>query len=57
LVEQMIGIHQIAFRDWAHHAISLEEFKNQSLCGFYIALAADAVDDFRDNLAAELKKL
>ena len=57
LVEQMIGNHQIAFRDWAHHVISLEELKKQSLCGFYIALAADAVDDFRENLAAKLKKL
>jgi AcrR family transcriptional regulator len=57
LVEQMIGNHQIAFRDWAHHVISLEELRKLSLCGFYIALAADAVDDFRDDLAAELKKL
>ena len=57
LVEQMIGSHQIAFRDWAHHAISLEQLVQQSLAGFYIALAADAVDDFRDSLAARLKKL
>lgn len=57
LVEQMIRNHQIAFRDWAHHVISLEELRKQSLCGFYIALAADAVDDFRNDLAAELKKL
>ena len=57
LVEQMIRSHQIAFRDWAHHVISLEELRKQSLCGFYIALAADAVDDFRINLAAELRKL
>jgi len=57
LIEQMIGNHQIAFRDWAHHVISLEELKKQSLRGFYIALAADAVDDFRDNLAAKLKNL
>jgi len=57
LVEQMIRNHQVAFRDWAHHVISLEELRKQSLSGFYIALAADAVDDFRNDLAAELKKL
>ena len=57
LVVQMTCTHQIAFRDWAHHAISLEEFKNQSLCGFYVALAADAVDSFRDSLAAKLESL
>jgi len=57
LIVQMTCTHQIAFRDWAHHAISLEEFKNQSLCGFYVALAADAVDGFRDSLAAKLENL
>lgn len=57
LVEQMIGNHQVAFRDWAHHVISLDELEKQSLRGFYIALAADAVSGFRDNLAVRLKKL
>lgn len=57
LVEQMIGNHQMAFRDWAHREILLEDLSKQSLRGFYIALAADAVDDFRDSLVAELKKL
>jgi len=57
LVEQMVGNHQVAFRDWAHHVISLEDLRKQSLAGFYIALAADAVDDFRDSLAASLKNL
>lgn len=57
LVEQMISNHQIAFRDWAHRLISLEEFRRQSLCGFYIALAADAEDAYRDRIAARLKQL
>ena len=57
LVELMIGNHQIAFRDWAHRVISLEELRKQTLSGFYITLAADAEDDYRDRLAAKLKKL
>jgi AcrR family transcriptional regulator len=57
LVEQMISSHQIAFRDWAHHAISLEQLGKQSLAGFYIALAADAVDEFRAELTESLARL
>jgi hypothetical protein len=57
LIEQMIGNHQMAFRDWAHRVISLEELSRQSLRGFYIALAADAREDYRDRIAAELRKL
>lgn len=57
LVEQMISNHQIAFRDWAHRVIDLEGLRRQSLRGFYIALAADAVDDYRERLVAGLRKL
>lgn len=57
LVEQMIGNHQIAFRDWAHRVIPLEGLRKQSLRGFYLALAADAVDDYRARLVTELEKL
>ena len=57
LVEQMISNHQVAFRDWAHRIISLQELKAQSLRGFYIALAADAVDEFRDRIVRELREL
>lgn len=57
LVEQMIGIHQIAFRDWAHRVISLEELSRQSLRGFYVALAADAEDAYRDRIVAALGRL
>ena len=54
LIEQMIGTHQVAFRDWAHRVISLEELKQLSLSGFYITLAADAVDTFRHQLVKKL---
>jgi AcrR family transcriptional regulator len=57
LVEQMIGVHQVAFRDWAHRVISLEELGRQSLRGFYVALAADAEDGYRDRIAAALRRL
>ena len=57
LVEQMVGNHQVAFRDWAHHVISLEELRKQSLAGFYIALAADAVDSYRTDINKALREL
>ena len=57
LVEMIIGNHQVAFRDWAHHVISLDELKKQSLRGFYIALAADAVDEFRAEVTEALTRL
>jgi len=57
LVEQMIGNHQVAFRDWAHHVISLEDLRKQSLMGFYIALAADAKEAFRNRIVEDLKAL
>ena len=53
----MIGNHQIAFRDWAHRVIPLEGLRKQSLRGFYLALAADAVDDYRARLVTELAEL
>ena len=57
LVELMISSNQAAMRDWAHQMISLEELRRQSLCGFYVALAADAEDSFRKKLTAWLQAL
>ncbi len=57
LVEQMIANHQMALRDWAHHAISLDQLRRQALRGFYIALAADAGDDFHESIVAQLMEL
>ncbi len=54
LVEQVLAAHQMAYRDWAHRIISLEQFRTRSLCGFYVALAADAEDAFREELLVEL---
>ena len=57
LVEQIVAAHQMAFHDWAHRIISLAEFRANSLRGFYVALAADAVESFRRELIAELHAL
>ena len=57
LVELMVGSHMMAFRDWAHRVITLEELSRQSLRGFYVALAADADNAYRDRLAEALKQL
>jgi hypothetical protein len=47
----------MAYRDWAHRTISLEQFRANSLRGFCVALAADAVDSFREELLAELNAI
>jgi AcrR family transcriptional regulator len=57
LVEQMVSRHQVAFRDWAHRITTLEEFKAHSMAGFYVTLAADAVDSYRDQIVKALPKL
>jgi hypothetical protein len=57
LVEQMIATHQMAFRDWVHRVISLSDLKRRTLSGFYIALAADANEDFHRKLVAKLDAL
>lgn len=38
------------YRDWAHGAISADEMRRRQLRGFYLALASDASDDFREEL-------
>jgi len=57
LVEQVLACHERAAHDWAHRVIALDEFRAGSLRGFYIALAADAVDAFRRELVARLQGL
>ncbi len=57
LVDQVLACHERAAHDWAHRVISLDEFRADSLRGFYVALAADAVDELRGELVAELKRL
>ena len=55
LAEQMTNNHQVIMRDWARRIISLDEFRAQSLTGFYVTLAADAVATFHDELASRLR--
>lgn len=57
LVELMINNQQAAMRDWAHQMLSLEEMQTQALRGFYVALAADAQDSFREKIIGWLKSL
>lgn len=57
LAEQMTNNHQVIMRDWAHRIISLDEFRAQSLRGFYITLAADAVATFHDESVSRLQAL
>lgn len=57
LVTQMGAAFQHAFREWAHRIISLQELRKASLKSFYVALAADAVDSYRDEIVRELKRL
>lgn len=57
LAEQMTNNHHVIMRDWAHRIISLDEFRAQSLTGFYVTLAADAVATFQGELVSRLKAL
>ena len=57
LLEVMINNQQSAMRDWAHQMISLEELHRQTLRGFYITLAADAENTFREKITAWLEEL
>ncbi len=57
LVEQMVALHQVAFRDWAHRVIDLDQFRRSSLRGFYVTLAADATAEYRRHLVGALEAL
>ena len=57
LVEQILASHDKAYRGWAHRMLTLQEFRADSLRGFYVALAADAVESFRKALIVELNAL
>jgi AcrR family transcriptional regulator len=57
LVEQMVSLHQVAFRDWAHRLIDLREFRRTSLQGFYVTLAADATEEYHRQLIEALNQL
>ena len=57
LAEQMYITYRGPFRDWAYNRISLSEFQRQALRGFYMTLASDAVDTFRELLLSKIKDL
>ncbi len=54
MAEQMFACYSAASRDWFAHHISLEEFSQRALSGFYLILAADAVDTFHATLIKRL---
>ncbi len=57
LGEQMFICYRSPFRDWAFGLIDLDEFARQALRGFYMCLAADAVETFRAQLLRKIRKL
>ncbi len=57
LGEQMYICYRVPFRDWGLGLIDLEEFSRIALRGFYMCLASDAVDTFRQELIKKLRLL
>ncbi len=57
LARQFFICYSGPMRDWTYNVISLEEFKKRVLCGFYICLAADAKDGFRQLLIRKFQKI
>lgn len=55
--EQMFICYRVPLRDWVFGVIDLDEFARQALRGFYMILASDAVDTFRDLLLKKIRKL
>ncbi len=55
--EQMYVCYRVPFRDWAFGLVDLDEFARIALRGFYMCLASDAVDTFRQQLLTKLQKL
>ena len=55
--EQMYVCYRVPFRDWAFGLIDLDEFARIALRGFYMCLASDAVDTFRQQLLNKIQKL
>jgi len=57
LARQFFICYSGPMRDWTYSVISIEEFEKRVLCGFYICLAADAADDFRQLLIEKFQKI
>lgn len=54
---QMYTTWRGPFRDWAYGAIDAEEMRRRQLRGFYLTLAADAADAFREELVRKAAAL
>lgn len=57
LARQFFICYSTPMRDWTYGRISLEEFRQRVLHGFYVCLAADASNDFRDLLLVKIQEL
>ena len=57
LGEQMYVCYRVPFRDWGLGLINLDEFSRIALRGFYMCLASDAADTFRQELIKKLRLL
>lgn len=50
LGEHVYGSYRLARQDWSNGYLDLHAFRQQSLTGVYLCLAADAAPDFRERL-------
>ena len=57
LALQMFGAYRAALDDWLHDTIDADEMLRRQRIGFYSVLAADASDEFREELIGRIAKL
>ncbi|MEP1422258.1 MAG: helix-turn-helix domain-containing protein [Erythrobacter sp.] len=57
LAEQMFAAYRAPLDDWLHDAIGASEMLRRQRIGFYTVLAADASEEFREELLARIAKL
>lgn len=57
LAEQLFGCQRLARHDWMNGYINLNEYRSRVLSGMFAILAADAPQDFKNRLIAEIKAL
>lgn len=57
LAVQMFAAYRAPLDDWVHGAIDADEMLRRQRTGFYALLAADASDDFRDELLSRIARL
>jgi len=57
LAIQMFAVYRAPLDDWVHQAITAEEMLRRQRIGFYTVLAADASDEFREELLRRIAKM